>query len=169
MNPTTPSGRRVPRVAETSPASRHFEFSAGAGRHRVWGTAFLSAEGLAINLVGGDVPHIGAVAISIPHPSRADRRQRSTTTSSFSLIGHREDELARPFAADLARALGLTTVVVAGVHIERAGPADLSRVLQNAGRALEAIIAGAKADSDWRATRIDRAPARRGRREERHA
>lgn len=122
-----------------------FEFDAGAGRHRVWGTAFVSQESLAVNLVGGDVPHIGAVAISIPRPSLANPRRQSATTSVFALLGHKEDDLARPFAASLAQALGRTTVVVAGVHIRRAGPADIAKVFENAGRAVETIIARLRA------------------------
>jgi hypothetical protein len=100
---------------------------------------------LAVNLVGGEVPHIGAVAVSIPRPSRADARRRSATTSVIAVVGHREDEMARPFAAELARRLDRTTVVVAGVHIRRAGAADLARIFENAGRAAEAIVARVKA------------------------
>jgi len=143
------SARRAPQratqaAAAPSPTSAHFGFEAGAGRHRVWGTAFLSQEGLAVNLVGGDQPHIGAVAVSIPRPSLANPRQRSASTSVFTVVGHKEDELARPVAAELARVLGRTTVVVAGVHIRRARAADLGKVLENAGRAVEAIIARVK-------------------------
>jgi hypothetical protein len=123
----------------------HFDFDAGTGRHRIWGTAFLSHEGLAVNLVGGEVPHIGAVAVSIPRPSLANPRQRSATTSVITVVGHKEDELARPIAAELARTLGRTTVVVAGVHIRGASPADLARIFENAGRAVEVIIAKVKA------------------------
>jgi hypothetical protein len=123
------------------PASLHFAFEAGTGRHRVWGTAFLSHESLAVNLVGGEVPHIGAVAVSIPRPSLGNPRQRSATTSVFTVVGHKEDELARPMAAELARALDRTTVVVAGVHIHRARAPDLGKLFENAGRIMEVIIA----------------------------
>ncbi len=140
------SSRRPRRgAAEAAPAPWSFDFDAGAGRHRIWGTAFLSHEGLTVNLVGGEVPHIGAVAVSIPRPSRADAGRRGASTSVITVAGHKEDELARPFAAELARALGRTTVVVAGVHIRRARPADLAKVFENAGRAVEAIIARVKA------------------------
>jgi hypothetical protein len=100
---------------------------------------------LAVTLVGGEVPHIGAVAVSIPRPSLANARRRSATTSVFTLVGHKEDEIARPLAAELARTLDRTTVVIAGVHIRRAGAADLARVFENAGRAMEAIVANVKA------------------------
>ncbi len=139
------SGISVPRprraAAEKPPASSYFAFEAGTGRHRVWGTAFLSHEGLAVNLVGGEVPHIGAVAVSIPRPSLENPRQRSVSTSIFTVVGHKEDELARPVAAELARALDRTTVVVAGVHIHRARAPDLGKIFENAGQIVEAIIA----------------------------
>ncbi len=118
-----------------------FRFSTGSGRHRVWGAAFLSHGGLVVNLVGGDRPHVGAVAVSLPRPSLRAARRWSATTSVLAVPGHKEDELARPFAAELARALRRTAVVVAGIHIRRARPEDIERVVENAGRALEAIIA----------------------------
>jgi hypothetical protein len=131
------------------PAS--FHFSAGAGRHRVWGAAFVSQEGLVVTLVGGEVPHVGAVAVSIPRPSLKNARMRSATTSVLAIPGHKEEELARPLAAELARALGRTTVVVAGIHIRRARQEDIERVVGNAGRALEAIIATVRGGSKQRA------------------
>ncbi len=133
-----PKGR-IARAGQARSAS--FRFSAGSGRHRVWGGAFLSHEGLVVNLVGGDLPHVGAVAVSIPRPSLGSARRRSATTSVLAIPGHKEDELARPMAAELARALGRTTVVVAGIHIKRARQEDIEWVVGNAGRALEAIIA----------------------------
>ncbi|MGD0265370.1 MAG: hypothetical protein ABSD47_10545 [Candidatus Methylomirabilota bacterium] len=138
-----PSSRWPSRREAGRPA--HFDFGAGRGRHRVWGTALLSHGGLAVTLVGGEVPHIGAVAVSIPRPSRRDARRRSATTSVFTLVGHKEDEIARPLAAELARTLDRTTVVIAGVHIRRAGAADLARVFENAGRAMEVIVANVRA------------------------
>lgn len=135
---------RRPSRREAGTAAQ-FDFGAGRGRHRVWGTAFLSHGGLTVTLVGGEVPHIGAVAVSIPRASLANARRRSATTSVFTLAGHKEDEIARPLAAELARTLDRTTVVIAGVHIRRAGATDLAKVFENAGRAMEVIVANAKA------------------------
>lgn len=146
--PRGPGGRATAK----GQAPLQFEFGEGTGRHRIWGTAFASRDGLAVNLVGGDRPHIGAVAISIPPASMANPRQRSATTSVFTVPGHREDELARPVAAGLAQALQRTTVVIAGVHIDRARIADIAQVFENAGRAVEVIIAKVKAYG-WRGTR----------------
>ncbi len=168
MRPGGSSARKIRCAGETGPPPE-FQFSAGTGRHRIWGTAFLSHEGLAVNLVGGDVPHIGAVAIGIPRPSLASPRRQSATTSVFAVVGHKEDELARPIATDLAKALGRTTVVVAGVHIHRARPADFVKIFENAGRAAEEIITKVRAyargltragGSRGSMVRGDRTPAR---------
>ncbi len=136
----TPVPKR--RITSRRPAPpAWFPFSAGTGRHRIWGAAFLSHKGLVVCLVGGDVPHVGAVAVSTPRPSLRNARRRSATTSVLAIPGHKEDEVARPLAAELARTLGRTSVVVAGFHIRQARQADIERLVGNAGRALEAIIA----------------------------
>lgn len=118
-------------------------FSAGSGRHRVWGTALFSTGGLSVNCLGGEVPHIGAVAIGIPRASLARPSRRSATTSVFALTGHKEDDLARSMANELAQRLGVTAVVVAGVHVARATRSDIAAVLRNAGEAVRAIVASA--------------------------
>lgn len=120
---------------------RELEFEAGAGRQRVWGTALLSAGSLSVNLLGGDRPHIGAVAIAIPRPSLSASARRSASTSVFTVTGHKEDEVARRMADALARRLGVITVVVAGIHIERAGAADIRAVARNVGAAQRSLVA----------------------------
>jgi len=168
MNPATPSKRPTrrgrPQPPERGPATsvasagpdcpaaewpgcRCFSFAVGKGRHRVWGTALLTEKSLSVNLLGGEAPHIGAVAVGIPRPSLARPARQSATTSVIALVGHKEDELARSMATELARRLGITSVVVAGVHLERARPADIAVVMRNADRAVEAVLACATSDA----------------------
>lgn len=125
---------------EAAPA-QHVFVEAGRGRCRVWGTAVVTAAGVSLTLVGGERPHLGAVALGIPRPSLARAGRRSATTSVLAVTGHKDDELARPLADELARRLGQTAVVAAGVHVERARARDVARIFRNAARALEAIIA----------------------------
>jgi hypothetical protein len=125
------------------PGCRCFSFATGAGRHRVWGTALFSHDGLSVNVLGGTVPHLGAVAVGLPRPSLARPGRRSATTSVIALVGHKDDELARSVATELARHLGITVVVTAGVHLRRAGSSDIAAVIRNAGDAVKAILAHA--------------------------
>jgi len=103
----------------------------------------LSHAGLSVNLVGGTVPHIGAVAIGLPRPSLARPERRSATTSVFALVGHKDDEMARFVATELARHLGIAVVVTAGVHHPRARSSDIAAVMRNAGDAVKTILADA--------------------------
>lgn len=116
-------------------------FSAGTGRHRVWGSALFSVGSVSVNLLGGDAPHVGAVAVAIPRASHARPAQRSATTSVLALVGHKDDELARSMASTLARRLAVTAVVAAGVHLRRAQPSDIAAVVRNARAAVKAILA----------------------------
>jgi gallate decarboxylase subunit D len=118
-------------------------FSAGMGRHRVWGSALFSVGSVSVNLLGGEAPHVGAVAVAIPRASRARPAQRSATTSVLALVGHKDDELARSMASALARRLAVTAVVTAGVHLGQAQPSDIAAVVRNARAAVQAILAGA--------------------------
>lgn len=115
-------------------------FSAGTGRHRVWGSALFSAGSVSVNLLGGEAPHVGAVAVAVPCASLARQGRWSATTSVLALVGHKDDELARTMASDLARQLAITAVVVAGVHLRRAQPSDIAAVMRNARVAAKAIL-----------------------------
>lgn len=142
--PTT--RRRTPGArcaTATGPACACVPFSAGAGRRRVWGNALFSVGGLSVNLLGGDAPHIGAVAVALPRASLVRRGRRSATTSVLAIVGHKDDAVARSMADALARHLGVTVVVTAGIHIARARPADIAAVLRNARAATKAILATA--------------------------
>ncbi len=116
-------------------------FAAGEGVHRLWGTALFSHASLGVNLLGGSRPHIGAVAVATPRRSLARPGRRSATTSVLALPGHKDDELARFMATELARELGMTVVVTAGVHLAGARASDIAAVLRTAGDAVKAIRA----------------------------
>lgn len=111
----------------------------GRGRCRLWGTVLVAGDGVAVTVVGGEGPHIGAVALAVPRPSLRSGGRRSATTSVLAVTGHKDDEIARPLAAGLAGRLGRIAVVAAGVHLERPRARDLARVLANADRLLEAV------------------------------
>lgn len=96
--------------------------SAGEGKFRLWAAAVSThGEGINVTLGGGEVPHIGAVAIAIPRPSLKDPGRISATTSVYLLVGHKDDALAKPLADRIARALGQPVVVAAGVHLGEPG------------------------------------------------
>lgn len=114
--------------------------SVGRGKHRVVLTATITVDGLIISLLGGDRPHVGAIAVGIPRSSLKDPSQISATTSVFTLVGHKDDEVARPAAERLAKTLNQTVIVVAGIHVEQAEDEDIERITNNSKQAVEAFL-----------------------------
>jgi len=95
---------------------------------------------LTVTLAGGDRPHLGAVALSQPRPSGLEGGGASASTSVITLLGHKEDELARSMAARLASGLGAAVCVACGVHLDRIRAQELEDVLELAGElTLEAL------------------------------
>ncbi|MDN5346466.1 MAG: hypothetical protein PWP65_30 [Clostridia bacterium] len=110
---------------------RKFTLVSGKGRLRVWGNIFLVPGGIILHLFGGERPHLGAVAIGLPRPSLSGSG-RSSTTSVYAFLGHKDDEVARPAASRLAAELGLAAVVLAGVHVEGAAPGEIAVLARRA-------------------------------------
>jgi gallate decarboxylase subunit D len=116
--------------------------AAGAGRHRVEGTAVVTAAGVVLCLAGGERGHIGAVGLGVPRPSQRDPARRSATSSVLTLTGHRDDELAKPLAEWAAARLGQVAVVTVGVHVEGATPEEIALLSANTREAAESLLAG---------------------------
>lgn len=119
---------------------RRFECVCGTGRYKVHGAATLTADGAVIELLGGEKPHVGAVAFAVPRPSLANPDRTSASVAVVPRYGHRDDEVARPAADRAARALGMPVVVIVGLHIRAAGPQDIRKLVQQAETALETTI-----------------------------
>lgn len=116
-------------------------FRAGCGSHAVEATAVLCGGDLSLALGGGEKPHIGAIAIAVPRPSLTGDGARSSSASVHCLPGHKEDLLARGVALDLAKQLGRTVVVTAGLHIDGASAQDIAQLEKNARTLLVQISA----------------------------
>jgi hypothetical protein len=113
---------------------------AGEGRWRVEARAFGTAEGIVVLLTGGERPHVGAVVLSLPRPSRAAPGRLSCTSTVLPLLGHKDDLVARPLAEELAVACGQPVVVVAGVHVNEATEEDIARLVANCRAAGAALV-----------------------------
>ena len=117
-----------------------FETSAGVGRHRVDIAVSLVGEDLVAIISGGEKSHVGAVAVAIPRPSLKDADKMSSTSSVFTLVGHKDDEVARTISGALASKLNKVAVVSAGVHVDNASAADIRKLVKNAEKALKDAI-----------------------------
>lgn len=112
------------------------------GKLRVFLEAFRVGEDWLVAIGGGQEPHIGAVAIALPRPSLRDPQQISSSTSVFTLTGHKEDDLAKRAASWLAARLNRVVVVTAGIHLDRATATEIARVEQLTQELVEAFLTG---------------------------
>ncbi len=119
---------------------RRVEACAGTGRHVVRAAATVTPDGVIVELLGGERPHVGAVALGMPRPSLEDPSRVSSNVAVVPVLGHKDDEVARPAAARAAQELNRIVVVVAGLHVDRAGPDDIKLLVKNAGTALDRLI-----------------------------
>lgn len=109
-----------------------FTVSAGRGRFRL--TALVAAAGndLVISIIGGDRPHVGAVAAAYNAVSAGNGKRPEVSASVITLPGHREDEIARTAALKLAKRFGVNVAVSAGMHWDVISGKDIDAVLKNA-------------------------------------
>jgi hypothetical protein len=86
-------------------------------------------------LVGGGSVHAGAVAVV----SAAGGTAGEPCDELAVVPGHKEGPLAREGARLLAAASGRTCVAVAGIHQDRATPAEIAAIVSHARAALHAL------------------------------
>lgn len=125
---------------------KELSFSAGEGKHRVRLLAVLTEEGVIITLLGGEKPHVGAVVLSIPRPSLAEPERLSCTSIVVPRLGHKDDQIAKPLAEELANKCGQPVAVVAGLHVDRATTEDIDLLVQNSWQAMQDLL------KEWEST-----------------
>ena len=95
---------------------------------------------LNVSLYGGDVPHIGAVALAVPHAGLSDPEEVDASVSLLTVTGHKEDELARKISYTLATAFNCTVSVACGIHLDQATGQEIYDVIKAADNLLEQAL-----------------------------
>lgn len=115
-------------------------FSVGQPPYSVQGVLTLCGSDISLNIGGGVLPHIGAVAVAEPRPSLRQYGSRSASCSVLCMLGHKDDLLAREGAIKLAAATGSRTVVTVGLHIDNVTPKDIDILTINFWQVVEACL-----------------------------
>lgn len=104
--------------------------SYGEGRLGVMVQAVLTSDGVAVTLTGGEKPHVGGMAMSVPrHPPTIPSQRPQTWITPRS--GHRDSDVAVLVAEQLCQQTGCCTAVIAGIHIDAATPNEIELLVQN--------------------------------------
>ena len=85
---------------------------------------------LIVSLQGGDTPHVGAVALAVPHPGLRTPDKTDATVSLLAVTGHKEDRLARKIAYSLAMHGNRTVSVTCGIHVDNATDEIIALVIE---------------------------------------
>lgn len=117
-----------------------FTVSTNQGLYNLSANVQKIGSDLLISIWGGEKPHIGAVAISEPRASLRDASVTSASTSVFCFLGHKEDELAKWMANNLASLLNRKIVVTVGVHWDNISEEGIKRVVKNNKALLDLIL-----------------------------
>jgi len=124
--------------------------SAGTGRFSIKGIGIpTDGNGLIVCILGGEIPHVGAVAVGIPRAGLKHTEGRSATSSVFTLVGHMDDEIAKPASWKIAQELNQAAVVVAGIHLEsepafHSSESDIKTIIANTKEVTDKLIAELK-------------------------
>jgi len=123
---------------------KQMSFSAGTGRFLVRLLVTVTGNGLVAQLMGGEEPHIGAVVLSVPRPSLATPGVLGSNSFVLPLVGHKDDEIAKPVAQEIAVNYGRPVVVVAGIHVEDASSEDIEQLTVNCWKTVQLLLENIK-------------------------
>lgn len=119
---------------------KEVKVKAGAGKFKVEMSAKFTGDGISVLLTGGEKPHIGAVVLSVPRPSLAGASRTSCNSWVIPVLGHKDDEIAKPVAEKLSFAAGQVVAVAAGIHVDAAEPDDIKKIVDNCLHATAQLI-----------------------------
>lgn len=113
-----------------------FRSFAGKGRTKVQAIILDVKASTVIWVLGGERPHVGAVAVAQTRPSLTGKGI-SCNISLVSLLGHKEEELAFEFAKMAFSRLKKDLVVIVGMHVDKATEEEIKALKLNGKKALE--------------------------------
>lgn len=83
-----------------------------------------------ILLTGGTRPHIGCTVLAVPRPSLTGNGTRSSTSSVLNLPGHKDEQICRYLAEQLAAQHNAIVVCTGGFHMDDMEPEQIRQVME---------------------------------------
>ncbi|MGN0715023.1 MAG: hypothetical protein ACI4LN_04310 [Anaerovoracaceae bacterium] len=86
---------------------------------------------ICVQVSGGDTPHIGCVVLAIPRTSLTGSGEKSATSSVLNVTGHKDEEICRYIAEEIAKKRNVITVCAGGFHIDGIKKEQIQEVLDS--------------------------------------
>ncbi len=109
---------------------RGLTYVSGEGRYRVQVVAQVTDDGISATITGGEKPHVGGVALSVPRIS-LNGDAGSCDTWLTPVPGHKDVLVAAPAAERLCKAFGCSVAVTAGIHIDDAEKWEIDKLIEH--------------------------------------
>lgn len=93
-----------------------------------------------VTLRGGDKPHIGCTVLAVPRPSLTGDGSISVTSSVLNVTGHKDEQLCRYLAEEIARKKRAVVVCTGGFHCDNISSVQIQEVLAAVREICENII-----------------------------
>jgi len=119
---------------------KEISLKVGEGKYQVFLHTLFCGTDVSICIFGGEVPHIGAVAVAVPRKSLTGDGSDSASVSVICITGHKEDELARSIALRLSSKWLCNVTVSAGIHIDNAKQEDIDILSRNIEELMRKLI-----------------------------
>ncbi len=125
-----------------------YEFETHGGEYDLQAYVRSAGSDFLVAIWGGEMPHIGAVAIAQSRTSLKASERTSSTASVISILGHREGDIAKEVAEKLASGLNATVVVTAGMHWSNITRNGILKVEKNSRILVDMILNGIETTVD---------------------
>lgn len=109
---------------------KNVKLSYGEGRYTIDIAALITSDGIAVTITGGEKPHVGGTALSVPR-----RREGSESLSCDTWItprpGHKDSDIASMVSKLICLETGQAVACIAGIHIDQAESREIELLLTN--------------------------------------
>lgn len=78
---------------------------------------------------GGNKPHIGCTVLAVPRPSLTGDGSKSVTSSVLNVLGHKDEQICRYLAEEIAKKKKTVVVCTGGFHFDSITSNQIQEVL----------------------------------------
>lgn len=115
------------------------QISFGEGRYAIRLTALITSDGLSVTITGGERPHVGGMAMSVPRLP-IQQQPGGCDTWIIPRPHHRDADIAAMVSKMVCQGTGHCTAVVAGIHIDGAEPHEIDTLIENSREASRRLL-----------------------------
>lgn len=116
------------------------QLSTSYKNHTINCTALKIGNDYNISIFGGDIPHIGAIALGIPVMLPHNINKITSSASLLTVPGHKEETIALNSAKLLSKKLNTTVTVCCGIHIKNISKEEIVDITSTVDELIQKLI-----------------------------